>query len=51
MNILEELIHQREKLLKKKKAAQSLCNTPMATQYQILLDAIEKKIAEVKTGK
>ena len=50
MNILEDLIHEREELLKKKKAAQNLCNTPMAAQYQILLDAIDKKIAEVKTG-
>ncbi|MES2766704.1 MAG: hypothetical protein V4642_12590 [Bacteroidota bacterium] len=51
MNVHEKLIHEKERLLKQKEAAQSLCNTPMAAQYQILLDGIDKKIAEITKRK
>lgn len=46
--IPEELLRERENLVAKLNAAQSMCNTPLASQFKMLLEELEKKIAEIE---
>jgi len=51
MNILEELLFERQQLLKKKEAAQNMCNMPSVQFYNTLLEQIDQAIEKISQKK